>query len=90
MFWYDQWLGIDEKSIMDDIINYNEDNVRFEAIQPVKDKKRQIRRQLAARRKPLRLIAVASVSERRLEKLHSEAYFGEQMDFMGIHIYPII
>lgn len=28
VFWYDQWLATGEKSIMDDIINYNEDDVR--------------------------------------------------------------
>lgn len=28
VFWFDQWLATNEKSIMDDIINYNEDDVR--------------------------------------------------------------
>lgn len=28
VFWYDQWLATGDKSIMDDIINYNEDDVR--------------------------------------------------------------
>jgi uncharacterized protein len=28
VFWYDQWLATSDKSIMDNIINYNEDDVR--------------------------------------------------------------
>lgn len=28
VFWYDQWLATGDKSIMNDIINYNEDDVR--------------------------------------------------------------
>ena len=28
MFWYDQWLKAGDRAILEDIINYNEDDVR--------------------------------------------------------------